>query len=293
MTFRELQSVEDTALDAANAKCSAVARGYYQDPYAEYFIPNKVQQLPPMNLGYYARTLAMQSAVLKFHHLHGSNIQVVVLGCGYDTMFWRLRDMEITFTRYYELDLPFVIQRKGQIIRNQVFQPIEYYYLLECDLGKPGNVEKILKENDFDPSIPAVFIDECTLIYVDPDSVDTILKFAASLPSNGFISYGMIKPEDQFGKMMVQNFRSFGAPLKCIDKYPSVQSYTDRFKNLGFVHVKVGDMNLCMNSVIPREDYIRIHRLEMQDDPDELSFMLSHYVLALGSSDEDFLTILK
>lgn len=289
----EVRSVEDTALDAANAKCSAVSRGYYKDPYIEYFIPNKIQQLPPMNLGYYARGLAMMAAIMKFHRIHGSNIQIVILGGGYDTLFWRLRDMEVTCVRWYDLDLPFVVQRKGQVVANQIFQPLDNYYLLECDLGKPGNVEKVLNENNFDASIPTVFIDECTLIYVDPDAVDTILKFAASLPANGFISYGMIKPEDQFGQLMVQNFRKFGASLKSIEKYPSVKSYVDRFKNLGFSKVKVGDMNQCMNSVIHREDFIRIRRLEIQDDPDELSFMLAHYVLALGSSDDEFLTILK
>ena len=290
--FRELNSVEDTAMDAANAKASAVSQGYYQDPYIEYFVPSQVRQLPPMNLGYFVRCLSMWDAVVKFHKVHGDSIQVVILGGGYDTLFWRLRDMKINVSHWYDIDLPYIVQKKGNVIQNEIFQPLDNYSLLECDLGKPGKLEEVLLANKFNKDAPTVFVDECTLIYVDPDAVDTIIKFAASLKASGFISYGMITPNDQFGKMMVQNFNSFGAPLKGINKYPTVKSHIDRFKNAGYQKVKAGDMNVAMRSVLSPEEHRRIRTLEMQDDPDELAFMLSHYVLALGSTDDEFLTIL-
>ncbi|OHT11652.1 Leucine carboxyl methyltransferase family protein [Tritrichomonas foetus] len=290
--FRELNSVEDTAMDAANAKASAVSQGYYEDPYIEYFVPSRVRQLPPMNLGYFARMLSMYDAVVKFHKVHGDSIQVVILGGGYDTLFWRLRDLNINVARWFELDLPHVVQKKGYVLQNAIFEPLDNYVLAECDLGKVGQLEQVLAANKFNKDLPTVFVDECTLIYVDPDSVDDIIKFAASLSSSGFISYGMITPNDQFGKMMVQNFNSFGAPLKGIDRYPTVKSHIERFKNAGYQKVKAADMNVAMRSVLSPEENRRIHRLEMQDDPDELAFMLSHYVLALGSTDDEFLTIL-
>ena len=292
MSFRELNSVEDTAMDAANAKLSAVQQGYYVDPYIEYFVPRSVKQLPPMNLGYFVRCLSMWNAVTKFHSVHGDSIQVVILGCGYDTMFWRLRDANIKVARWYDLDLPMVVKRKGPVLRNEVFEPMDNYYLLECDLSKPNRVEEVLKANQFDVDAPTVFVDECTLIYVDPDAVDAIIKFASSLKSSGFISYGMVKPDDQFGKMMVQNFKRFGAPLKGIDKYPTIASHKERFTKAGYQKVKSVDMNVPMKYVLTREEYVRVHRLEMQDDPEELAFMLSHYVLAIASTDDEFLSIL-
>ena len=292
MSFRELNSVEDTAMDAANAKVSAVSQGYYEDPYIEYFVPNRVRQLPPMNLGYFVRCLAMWNAVTKFHSVHGDAMQVVILGCGYDTLFWRLRDLKVNCARWYDLDLPAIIERKSPKLVNDIFQPLDNYFLLECDLGKVGNVEQVLKANGFDPEAPTVFVDECTLIYVDPDAVDSIIKFAASLKSSGFISYGMVKPDDPFGKLMVQNFKSFGAPLKGIDKYPTIQSHKERFTKAGYEKVKSVDMNVAMKFVLTREENIRVHKLEMQDDPDELAFMLSHYVLAIASTDDEFLSIL-
>lgn len=290
--FRELNSVEDTAMDAANAKASAVSQGYYEDPYIEYFVPNQVRQLPPMNLGYFARILSMRDAILKFHKVHGDSIQVVILGGGYDTLFWRLRDQGVNVQHWYDIDLPHVVEKKSYVLQNSIFEPLDNYSIFECDLGKSGQLEEVLTNNGFNRDAPTVFVDECTLIYVDPDAVDDIIKFAASLKSSGFISYGMIKPDDQFGKMMIQNFNSFGAPLKGINKYPTVQSHIDRFKKAGYGKVKSGDMNVAMRSVLTPEENRRIHRLEMQDDPDELAFMLSHYVLAIASTDDEFLTLL-
>jgi len=290
--FRELNSVEDTALDAANAKCSAVAQGYYTDPYIEYFVPGSVRQLPPMNLGYFVRCLAMWEAVASFLRVHGDVIQVVVLGGGYDTLFWRLRDMKINVARWYDLDLPHVVQRKLPVLRHELFEPLDNYYCLECDLARPGLVETTLAAHGFDPAAPTAFIDECTLIYVDPDAVDSIISFAASLASSGFISYGMVRPDDPFGRMMVQNFKSFGAPLKGIDKYPTVESHRARFTSAGYAKVKAVEMNAAMDAVLAGAESVRVRRLEMQDDPEELAFMLSHYVLAVASTDDAFLAIL-
>lgn len=290
--FRELNSVEDTAMDAANAKASAVSQGYYEDQYIEYFVPNKVRQLPPMNLGYFARILSMKDAILKFHQVHGDKIQVVILGAGYDTLFWRLRDEDVNVAHWFDIDLPHVVQKKSYVLQNSIFEPLDNYSLLEADLGKVGQLQEVLEKNGFNADAPTVFVDECTLIYVDPDAVDAIIKFAASLKVSGFISYGMITPNDQFGKMMVQNFNSFGAPLKGINKYPTVKSHIERFKNAGYEKVKAANMNVAMKSVISPEENRRIHRLEMQDDPDELAFMLSHYVLAIASTNDEFLTIL-
>ena len=289
--FRELGSVEDTAYDAANAKLSAVSRGYYKDPYIEYFVPSSQKQLPPMNLGYHVRCLAIYKAVTKFHQLHGDNMQVVILGAGYDTLFWRLRDEKITFKAWFDLDMPHVVNKKKEVLKCSVFQPLDNYILQVCDLSKPDEFIKVLKDNGFE-DIPTIFVDECTLIYVDPTAVDEIIKFSASLKSSAFISYGMIKPDDSFGKMMIRNFDNFGAPLKGIRKYPSVESHKQRFEQAGYKNVKSVDLVKTMHSVIPRPDYMKIMRLEMQDDPEELEFMLMHYVLALASTDSEFLTII-
>jgi [phosphatase 2A protein]-leucine-carboxy methyltransferase len=291
--FRELKSVEDTARDAANAKCSAVRQRYYADPYIQYFVGEQVRQIPPMNLGYFVRSLSMLAAIAKFHKSHGNSIQVVVLGCGYDTLFWRLRDAGVSVGRWFDVDLPHVVNRKSSVVfQNSLFDPLDNYALLECDMGQPNLLESVLKDNGFSVDVPTVFVDECTLIYVDPEAVDLIIQFAGRLKASGFISYGMIRPEDQFGKLMVKNFQSFGAPLKGIEKYPTVESHRTRFLNGGYTKVKAVDMDVAMKKLLTREENIRVHRLEIHDDPEELAYMLSHYVLAIASTDDEFLAIL-
>lgn len=289
--FRELGSVEDTAMDAANAKLSAVQRGYYKDRFIGAFVPHEQKQLPPMNLGYYVRTQAIYVAVKKFYELHGKDMQVVVLGCGYDTLFWRLRDEKIVVKNWFDLDMPHIIKKKSSVINTEGFQPLDNYHLFYADLSKPDMVKSELAAHGFE-DIPTIFIDECTLIYVEPTAVDEILKWASALKSNAFISYGMVKPDDAFGRMMVKNFDSFGAPLKGIRMYPTVQSHKDRCTNAGFKFAKAIDLNQTMRIVIPRDNYMKIMRLEMQDDPDELSFMLQHYVLAVAGSENEFVSII-
>ena len=292
MTYHQLKSVEDTALDAANAKLSAVTSGYYTDRYIEYFVPDRRRQLPPMNLGYYVRILSMYEAVVKFHEIHGDNMQVVILGCGYDTLFWRLRDEAITFANWFDLDMKYIIDKKSSIIKGSVFQPLTNYHLLQCDLSDFDQFQTVLNSNGFQ-DIPTVFIDECTLIYVDPNAVDKIINFASKLKSSGFISYGMVRPDDNFGKMMVKNFNAIGAPLKGINAYPTIASHKERFEKSGYSKVKSVDLNKVMRDVIKPEERIRVARLEIQDDPEELEFMLMHYVLALAGTDDEFLAILK
>lgn len=292
MAFHQLKSVEDTALDAANAKLSAVIQGYYKDRFIEYFVPERRRQLPPMNLGYYVRCLSMYEAVAKFHQKHGSNMQVVVLGCGYDTLFWRFRDESILFANWFDLDMKYIIDKKRTVISGSIFQPLTNYHLLECDLANFDAFQNILQTNGF-KDIPTIFIDECTLIYVDPGAVDKIIGFAAHLQASGFISYGMVRPDDNFGKMMIKNFDAIGAPLKGINAYPTIQSHKQRFEKAGYKKVKSVDLNVVMRQIIPIEERIRVSKLEIQDDPEDLEFMLMHYVLALASTDDEFLTILK
>ena len=103
----------------------------------------------------------------------------------------------------------------------------------------------------------------------------------------------MVRPDDNFGKMMVKNFSAIGAPLKGINAYPTINSHKERFERGGYSKVKSVDLNKVMRDILLPEERIRVARLEIQDDPEELEFMLMHYVLALAGTDDEFLSILK
>lgn len=131
------------------------------------------------------------------------------------------------------------------------------------------------------------------MVYCDPDAVDKIISFASSLCESAFISYSMIKPDDRFGQMMIQNFKSFGAPLKSINAYKTSKSYQDRFLKFGFKCSEAYDLNKAMDLLYRSDFKNRLRQIEIQDDPEELAFMLAHYVLAVASSKADFLQFYK
>jgi [phosphatase 2A protein]-leucine-carboxy methyltransferase len=80
--------------DAAIARLSAVRKGYLADPYIAALIPRAhlQQPRPPLiNIGTYLRTRAIDLLLDDWFRLAGRHkVQIVSLGAGSDTRFWRL-----------------------------------------------------------------------------------------------------------------------------------------------------------------------------------------------------------
>ena len=80
--------------DAAIARLSAVRKGYLFDPYIAALIPRAhlQQPRPPLiNIGTYLRTRAIDLLLDDWFRLAGRHkVQIVSLGAGSDTRFWRL-----------------------------------------------------------------------------------------------------------------------------------------------------------------------------------------------------------
>lgn len=93
--------IRQTDNDAALARLSAVQRKYLQDPFVNYFVP-RAQFQPPrpplINIGTYIRTKSIDDLVnewLKLSEVTGKRCQIVSLGAGSDTRFWRLMVCDI------------------------------------------------------------------------------------------------------------------------------------------------------------------------------------------------------
>lgn len=70
---------------------SAVKLGYWEDPYVKSFVQEATRRSPLINRGYYARVKAVRIAVDSFlARTKGQSPQIVSLGAGYDTLYWRL-----------------------------------------------------------------------------------------------------------------------------------------------------------------------------------------------------------
>ena len=89
-------AIRATDGDAALARLSAVQKGYLVDPYIKPFVsrPHLQQPRPPLiNIGTYVRSEALDELVngwLALTKQEGTRCQIVSLGAGSDTRFWRL-----------------------------------------------------------------------------------------------------------------------------------------------------------------------------------------------------------
>lgn len=89
-------SVRQTDNDAALAKLSAVNKGYLTDPFVKHFVPRAHLQpsRPPLiNIGTFVRTVAIDDLVHQWIDTatgDATRCQILSLGAGSDTRFWRL-----------------------------------------------------------------------------------------------------------------------------------------------------------------------------------------------------------
>lgn len=89
-------AIRATDSDAAIARWFAVQKGYFSDPFIRHFVqrPHLQPARPPLiNIGTYVRSESIDELVsgwLDLSQKEGMQCQIVSLGAGSDTRFWRL-----------------------------------------------------------------------------------------------------------------------------------------------------------------------------------------------------------
>lgn len=139
--------------DASESKRSCVKLNYYKDDYIGNFVKICDRKAPEINRGYYARVKGIEICVEKFLKVSlsyiqslisvdrdlfspthffapaeilqqqktGQKCQIINLGCGFDTLYWRLREAGHLVQNFIELDFPTVTAKKCyQIKRNKI-----------------------------------------------------------------------------------------------------------------------------------------------------------------------------
>ena len=90
------EAVHATNDDATRCKRSAVQFGYWRDPYIGEFCSSRAERkAPEIHLGYFTRVLGLRhllQKVLDQISCEGRPVQIISLGAGFDTLFWRLKD---------------------------------------------------------------------------------------------------------------------------------------------------------------------------------------------------------
>ncbi|XP_013149353.1 PREDICTED: leucine carboxyl methyltransferase 1, partial [Papilio polytes] len=113
----EDEAIIATNTDATECKRCAVELGYWKDDYIVYFAKHVDRKAPEINRGYYARVKAMEMFIHQFLERCGTKCQIINLGCGFDTLYWKLKDSTQAVGNFIELDFPSVVAKKSHIIK--------------------------------------------------------------------------------------------------------------------------------------------------------------------------------
>ncbi|TCD61951.1 carboxy methyl transferase for protein phosphatase 2A [Steccherinum ochraceum] len=273
-------AIRQTDTDAAVARFSAVQKGYLYDPYLKHLLPRGAQFQPPrpplINVGTHVRSHGIDKLVDKWLALcerDEKRCQIVSLGAGSDTRFWRIASGSHrgTISSYIELDFPENTTKKAIAIRRSkplyellgspqdtyithggsgLTSPI--YHLLPADLRLPPaeSLAIMLQLNTpgaaplLDPSVPTLlptwFVD-----LFEQSGQSTIL---------GGIVYEMFGLTDAFGKVMLSNLK----------------------------HSRALTLREYRGNVMGPPELERVMELEMLDEMEELELVLRHYAFTWG-----------
>ncbi|KAF8161321.1 S-adenosyl-L-methionine-dependent methyltransferase [Crassisporium funariophilum] len=316
--------IRGTDNDAAAARLSAIQKQYLVDPFLKYLVP-RAHLLPPrpplINVGTYVRSSSIDALVDQWLQLSastGQRCQIVSLGAGSDTRFWRIAASALkdNLQTYVELDFPEITTKKGMAIRkhkelmSSLGNPDQVtlsqggtalhspkYHLLPADLRLPPSetLEKMLfsavDEGGapiLDTSLPTLLLFECVLAYMSPSSssrllqwfVDTIQESADGIL--GCVVYEMFGLNDSFGRVMVNNLKERNISIPGVEPFSDEKSLAQRFLQTGFTAAHALTLKEIRRAYIDPAELERLSKLEFLDEMEELDLVLAHYAISWG-----------
>ncbi|CAI5792445.1 leucine carboxyl methyltransferase 1 isoform X1 [Podarcis lilfordi] len=300
------EAVRGTCDDASLCKRYAVNVGYWKDPYLDYFVRlPKERKAPEISRGYYARVQGVGRLLKAFLQKTECNCQIINLGAGMDTLFWKLKDENLLPIKYFEVDFPSIVTRKIHNIKSKppLSKPImeshsgesllmdahsldsSRYAIVGADLRELPKLEEKLKKCNMDPHLPTLLLAECVLIYMTQDHSANLLKWVAGLFQTAmFINYEQVNMSDRFGQIMVENLQSRKCSLVGVDDCRSLDSQKERFLQNGWETANAIDMMKAYNC-LPKDDVRRIEALEFLDEKELLEQLMQHYCLCWATKD--------
>ncbi|KAK7028339.1 leucine carboxyl methyltransferase 1 [Favolaschia claudopus] len=305
-----------TDADAALARLSAVQKGYLQDSFIKSLVPRSHLQppRPPLiNIGTFVRATAIDELVFQWLQTsanHGKRCQIVSLGAGSDTRFWRIATSahKDALAAYIEMDFPEITTKKAMAIKKSKEMSAVLgnsvaahggmglssgkYHLLPVDLRLPpqDSIDKLLTAESgpiLSPSLPTLLLFECVLVYMTPAASSAVLRWFCDYISAdggilGCIVYEMFRLQDNFGRVMVENLRARNVSLPGAAPYPDMASLPNRFLGIGFTAAHALTLKEIRKSYIGPSELQRIAQLELVDELEELDLVLEHYAITWG-----------
>lgn len=243
--------------------------------------------------------------------------QIVSLGAGTDTRYFRLRDKYPAATLvYHEVDFPTntvakltSVQRHTQLHTkltskappNPLSIPpgaTSYHSSLYNVHAMDLRILADSTSNSFpstlpnlDPSIPTLILSEMCLIYLQASVVSSILekflqKYIPAPTPVSLVLYEPILPNDAFGRTMISNLSTRNIFLPTLIAYPELGDQRARLRAYGFIDgASAADTNRIWQDWVSEEEKERVAGLEMLDELEELELLLKHYCVSWGWRD--------
>ncbi|KAJ1909340.1 carboxy methyl transferase for protein phosphatase 2A, partial [Tieghemiomyces parasiticus] len=269
--------VRGTNDDAAISRCSASILGYFRDDFV--------------------KLLNMVAQFLQACRAADRPSQIVILGAGSDTTYFMLKSQGAAPTRFFEVDFPEITAPKCMRIQRQArlkkLLPADTqiagagtelvssgYTILAGDLRDfETTVVPRLVQYGLDLAAPTLVLSECVLIYLAKEHSDRIVAWAAqNLTCALFLTYEQIRPNDAFGRMMVQNLKSRGLVLKGIDAYPDLASQEVRYLSRGWQTAHALSITHIYRA-LPTAERDRLSKIEFLDELEEFDLLGDHYCI--------------
>lgn len=314
MASRQAFTDSDTADEAVRATCDdatlckrfATSKGYWKDLYIQYFARSVGERkAPEISRGYYARVKGVNHLLDAFIRKTECDCQVINVGAGLDTTFWRLKEENLLPRKYFEVDFPTVVARKIHNIKTKppLSKPLiethstdsllldahsldsDRYCIIGADLRDISSLDEKLKKFQLNTELPTVFVSECVLVYMTPAHSSNLVCWASeTFHTAMFINYEQVNMSDRFGHVMIENLQHRHCTLAGVEVCQSLESQKDRFLRTGWEHANALDM-MTVYSMLPQEDVERIERLEFLDEKELLQQLLQHYSICWATKD--------
>ncbi|RHY01099.1 hypothetical protein DYB36_002392 [Aphanomyces astaci] len=275
----------------------------------------------PIHRGYYLRHIAVERAVSLFlqaatdHHGDGRPVQIVSLGAGFGTLFFRLAGKTDTGhppVRMFEVDCDAISSQKVALLKaspstffganGQVTATdtttlaatvhhdngnTSTYVAFACDLGNVTLLARHLAAYGLDPTLPTLVLAECVLAYLTPEASTSLLRWTAeALAECMFVAYDPIGLTDSstFGAQLQQYFDNKGCALRSTSIMPSVQGYARLLRHVGWRCIRLGHMNAIYDALTTPTERRRVNALEPFDELEDWVLTNHHYGVLVASN---------
>ncbi|KAG7199649.1 hypothetical protein KM043_014242 [Ampulex compressa] len=268
------EAIQATNDDASECKRYAVQLGYWSDPFINLFVKQTARKAPEINRGYFARVKGIEVFVEKFLKISGEKGQIINLGAGFDTLYWKLRDNGKSPTNFVELDFPSITAKKcyhikkhkqlidtlntedGEIRFSTTDLHAANYHLVGTDLRHISELANKLMQAEVNFNLPTMFLAECVLVYIDSSAASALLKCRGCL-------------------------------LAGVEDCESLETQQRRFTINNWEGSNAWTMVEIYDS-LPETERSRIEHIEMLDERELLTQLLQHYCIAIGWNGHTF-----